>query len=246
MKSISKVVTSVCILSCCVLSGVAGQKSDVKVIAKHVTPPEEMKDVEIIARFVAFPKDKIDEIVTANVTKPLTVDDLSTLLKQGHGRIISSPRVIAKSGNESIVRSAVAHRVPQDFDVKVTPIKGTNVVPVVVTKPQDWEDVDIGVMLRVTPVVSDDGTRINIDCFPEMFGNFEWEPIQVTCLDSNSEKTCVDIAMPSMKVIACGTQLTMQSGATVIVAGGLSDREEQEEIFVLLTSTILNSVVAEE
>ena len=244
--SISKVVTCVCVLSCCALSGVAAQKSDVKVSAKSVTPPEERIDVEVIARFVAFPKEKIDEIVTANVIKPLTVDDLSTLLKQGDGRIISSPRVIAKSGYEAVVRSVVVYRAPQDFNIEVASIKGTNVAPIVVTRPQDWEDFDIGVTVVVTPVVSDDGTRINIDFEPVLIGNFEWETTQVSCLDSNAEKTSLDIAIPSMKVISCATQLTMQSGATVIVSGGMSDREEQEEIFVLLTCTVLNPVLTEE
>jgi len=247
MKSISKVVTSVCILSCCTLAGVAEQKGateqkgDVEVVARFV--PEQNSDVEIIARFVAFPKEKIDEIVTANVIKPLTVDDLSTLLKQGDGRIISSPRVIAKSGSESIVRSAVVYRAPQDFDIEAGPMKGADTASVVVTKPQDWEDFDIGVSLKVTPLISDDGTRIYIDCWSELVENFEWETTQVSCLDSNSEKTSVDIAIPSMKLISCATRLTMQSGTTVIVSGGMSDREEQEEIFILLTCTVLNSGV---
>jgi len=242
MKSISKVITSVCILSCCTLAGVAEQKGDVK----SVTPLEEMIDVEIIARFVAFPKEKIDEIVTANITKPLTVDDLSTLLKQGDGRIISSPRVIAKSGYEAIVRSAVIYRTPQDFDFEVAPAKGTNTTSVIATKPQDWEDFDIGLVLKVTPVISDDGTRINIDFEPILTGKIEWETTQASCIISNSEKTGVDLVLPRITTLNCNTCLTMQSGATVIVAGGMSDREEQEEIFVLLTCTVLNPVLTKE
>ena len=242
MKSIRKVVTSVCILSCCTLNGIAMQKSDGEVI----TFPKEAIDVEVIVRFVAFPKEKIDEIVTANVIKPLTVDDLSTLLKQGHGRIISSPRVITQSGNEALVRSAVVYRTPQDIDVQVYPIEGTNVAPIVVTKPQDFQDFDIGVTVQVTPVVSDDGTRINIDFRPRLTGKIEWETTQISCIDSNSEKKSVDYAFPRIKTLNCLTSLTMQSGATVIVSGGMSDREEQEEIFVLLTCRVLNSVVTEE
>lgn len=241
MKGISKIVTFACVLSCCALTSVAELKRDVKkVTGKAVTPPEEQVDVEIIARFVAFPKEKIDEIVAANVTKPLTVDDLSTLLKQGDGRIISSPRVIAKSGNESIVRSAVVYRAPQDFDVEMSSMKGTNVAPFAISKPQDWEDFDIGATVVVTPLVSDDGSRINIEIQPQLTGEIEWETNKVSCLGSNIGKTNLDLVLPRIKKLYSNTILTMQSGSTVIVTGGMSDREEQEEIYVLLTCTTLN------
>ena len=64
--------------------------------------------------------------------------------------------------SSSIIRVAETHRYPQDYDVET----GQRTAPVV--KPQDWEDRDLGVSLRVTPIVDEEGESIDLELQPEI------------------------------------------------------------------------------
>ena len=72
---------------------------------------------------------------------------ISAMEQEGTADVLSAPKVTTKSGNEAVIRVVEVHRYPQDYDVET----GQRTAPVV--KPQDWEEYDLGVVLKVTPVV---------------------------------------------------------------------------------------------
>ena len=87
---------------------------------------------------------------------------ISAMEQEGTADVLSAPKVTTKSGNEAVIRVVEVHRYPQDYDVET----GQRTAPVV--KPQDWEEYDLGVVLKVTPVVDVESNTIDLDLQPEI------------------------------------------------------------------------------
>ena len=110
--------------------------------------------VKIHAHFVAYPKATINKLQAEDITKPLDIKALAELLKQGEGRILASPSMVATSNVESVFKDQLDHRLHQDMDVET----GQNTSPVI--KPQDYRDFGEGLSLTIKPKISDDGKKV--------------------------------------------------------------------------------------
>ena len=78
-----------------------------------------------------------------------------------------------------------------DYDVET----GQRTAPVV--KPQDWEEYDLGVVLKVTPVVDVESNTIDLDLQPEItkFLGYDNYLVGITCMSR------VEIMFPNYLVI---------------------------------------------
>ena len=155
---------------------------------------------------------------------------ITALEQQGTADVLSAPKVTTKSGNEAIIRVVEVHRYPQDYDVET----GQRTTPVV--KPQDWEDYDLGVVLKVTPVVDAESNTIDLDLQPAItkFKGFD-EYIVGFNLRSTGGNNNEDIsgdgqalvaAMPYFETRTVQTQVTIADGSTVIMGGLVDERTE--------------------
>ncbi|HEY5654146.1 MAG TPA: hypothetical protein VIR63_07255 [Pontiella sp.] len=157
---------------------------------------------------------------------------ISALEQEGTADVLSAPRVTTKSGNEAIIKVVEVHRYPQDWDVET----GQRTAPV--AKPQDWEDYDLGVVLKVTPVVDAESNTIDLELNPEIRKLKGQDSYKVadnaydTGGTNNSEAggdgSELYATMPFFEVRSIETQVTIADGATVVM-GGLVD--EQTETF---------------
>ena len=66
--------------------------------------------VKIHVHFVVYPKVTIDKLQAEDITKPLDIKALAELLKQGKGRILASPSMVATSNVESEMTDQLDHR----------------------------------------------------------------------------------------------------------------------------------------
>ncbi len=227
-----KIIVAACIAFVSVING----------LAKIEIPP----DIEVIARFIAFPKDKIDELTKEDLTTPLTVETLSSLLKQGTGRIIASPRVVAIAGNESVIFSGETQGILLDCSTHANPSSMTNTNCIVVCAPQDFETFPMGATLKFTAIISDDGGTIYIDLHSRLSIAPEWKSSPAKRVSSDSKEGALNNELPRIKQFRCSTQLSMRNGETAIVSGGMVDRKENEVIFVFVTCTIVHREKVEE
>jgi len=150
------------------------------------------------------------------------VDVMITAMEQdGTADILSAPKVTTKSGSEAIIRVAETHRYPQDYDVET----GQRTSPVV--KPQDWADFDIGVTLKVTPVVNPENNTIDLDLHPESMKFLDFEEYRV---GSNGYDANLDLPliakMPFFRRRSVETQVTIADGSTVVMGGLVDERTE--------------------
>jgi general secretion pathway protein D len=155
---------------------------------------------------------------------------ISAMEQEGTADVLSAPKVTTKSGNEAIIRVVEVHRYPQDYDVET----GQRTTPVV--KPQDWEEYDLGVVLKVTPVVDADSNTIDLDLQPEItkFKGYD-EYIVGYNLRSTGGNNSEDISgdgapllasMPFFEKRVVQTQVTIADGHTVLMGGLVDERTE--------------------
>lgn len=155
---------------------------------------------------------------------------INALEQEGTADILSAPKVTTKSGNEAIIRVVEVHRYPQDYDVET----GQRTAPVV--KPQDWEDYDLGVVLKVTPVVDAESNTIDLDLQPETkkFKGFDSYIAGYNAYESGGNNSSevfgnsapLEILMPYFETRTVQTQVTIADGSTVVMGGLVDERTE--------------------
>ena len=147
---------------------------------------------------------------------------ISAMEQEGTADVLTAPRVTTKSGSEAIIRVAETHRYPQDYDVET----GQNTAPVV--KPQDWEDFDIGISLKVTPEVDPESNTIDLDLLPEVmeFIGFDEYLVGYNALLDDEEDPELIAKMPFFERRFIQTQVTIADGHTVVMGGLVSERTE--------------------
>ncbi|VGO17170.1 Type II secretion system protein D [Pontiella desulfatans] len=155
---------------------------------------------------------------------------ITAMEQEGTGDVLSAPRVTTKSGNEAIIRVVEVHRYPQDYDVET----GQRTAPVV--KPQDWEDYDLGVVLKVTPVVDAESNTIDLDLQPEInnFKGFDNYVVGYNAYESGGNNqselfgdgSALLARMPYFETRTVQTQVTIADGSTVIMGGLVDERTE--------------------
>lgn len=159
---------------------------------------------------------------------------IRALEQEGTADVLSAPRVTTKSGNEALIRVVEVHRYPQDYDVET----GQRTAPVV--KPQDWEDFDLGVVLKVTPVVDTESNTIDLDLQPEItkFRGFDEYTVAYNAYigaggeyddDGGNyvgDGSALKARMPFFEKRVVMTQVTIADGHTVVMGGLVDERTE--------------------
>ncbi|RKX45518.1 MAG: hypothetical protein DRP64_04585 [Verrucomicrobia bacterium] len=158
---------------------------------------------------------------------------ITAMEQEGSADVLSAPRVTTKSGTEAIIRIAETHRYPQDYDVET----GQRTAPIV--KPQDWEDFDMGVSLKVTPVVDSDSNTIDLDLYPEImkFKGFDPYVVGFNAYDAGGNDTGptpvvggdgsdLIAKMASFERRTVQTQVTVADGHTIVMGGMIDERTE--------------------
>jgi general secretion pathway protein D len=155
---------------------------------------------------------------------------IAALEQQGTADVLSAPRVTAKSGTEATIRVAETHRYPQDYDVTT----GQRTSPVV--RPQDWEDFDMGVQLRVIPVVDAESSTIALELYPEIlkFKGYEDYIVGYNAYDAGGNDSSAGggdgspflTRMPFFERRYIETQITIADGQTIGLAGLTYEKTE--------------------
>jgi len=155
---------------------------------------------------------------------------ISALEQNGTADVLSSPKVTTQSGYEAVIRVTEIHRYPQDWDVET----GQRTAPVV--KPQDWEDFDLGVVLRVTPEVDPESNTIKLEIAPEIrkFLGFDSYYVAQNSYDAGTgeafrkggDDSLLFADMPFFEVRSVQTRVTVADGNTVMMGGLVDERVE--------------------
>ena len=178
----------------------------------------------------------------ANITGFVGEFDVSAVVralsqKQGSD-LLSSPKVTVLSGNPANITIAQELRYPQSYgeiqsQVGSSSGTGTGGAGVTITAgtPQEFTSRNVGVEMKVTPTVEEDGYSISLDLNPkvtEFEGFVEYGGPSVAISSGTTVTVPPGFYQPIFSVREITTKVTIWDGATLVM-GGLT-REEVKKV----------------
>jgi general secretion pathway protein D len=157
--------------------------------------------------------------------------------KQGTD-LLSAPKVTVLSGNQATITVAQEMRYPQSFGQTQSQVGtgsasggGSAGVAITAGTPQEFTARNVGVELKVTPTVEDDGHSISLDLNPrvtEFDGYVEFGGPSIAISGSTTVTVPSGFYQPIFSVRDISTKVTLWDGATLMM-GGLT-REEVKKV----------------
>ena len=155
---------------------------------------------------------------------------ISAMEQEGTADMLSAPTVTTKSGVEAVIRIAETHRYPQDYEVTT----GQRTAPVM--RPQDWEDFDVGVSLKVTPEIDAESSAIDLELDLQTieFTGFDKYLVGYDAYRQGSSLVGIpvgtgeplEVKMRSFDVRFVQTSVAVADGHTVVLGGLIDERTE--------------------
>jgi len=151
---------------------------------------------------------------------------ITAMEQEGTADVLSAPKVTTKSGAEAVIKVGEFHRYPQDWQVD----SGQRTTPAL--SPQDWEDIYLGVELRVTPLVDTENNTIDLQLKPDIKKLKGLDRYIATATLTGNPDTGqninkpLEVTMPYYESKTVETQVTIADGQTVVMGGLVDERTE--------------------
>ncbi|MDA3834826.1 MAG: hypothetical protein PF495_15680 [Spirochaetales bacterium] len=191
--------------------------------------------VKVHAHFVAYPKATIDKLQAEDITKPLDIKILAELLKQGEGRILASPSMVATSNVQSELKDQFDHRLHQDLDIET----GQNTSPTI--KPSDYEDFGEGLSLTIKPNILDEGKKVHISFSSKLMEKPELVEHNVGSLPTlTGGRLEFFYSQTAIKHFEFKSSAVLKDGETILLSGGATTSGD-DQIYIFLTCSIMST-----
>ena len=175
----------------------------------------------------------------AGVIGEFDVSAVVRALSQKQGTdLLSAPKVTVLSGNPATITVAQEMRYPQSYGQTQSQVGtgsanggGSAGVAITAGTPQEFTSRNVGVELRVTPTVEEDGTSISLDLNPkvtEFDGFVEFGGPSIAISGGTTVTVPSGFYQPIFSVRDISTKVTIWDGATLVM-GGLT-REEVRKV----------------
>ncbi|MGK0189621.1 MAG: general secretion pathway protein D [Verrucomicrobiales bacterium] len=168
--------------------------------------------------------------VSGVFTDPQFQTVLRALSQKKEVDLASSPSVVVRSGERASVSTVREFIYPTEFDPPEIPQEasgGGGSFPVTPTTPTAFETRNVGTTFEVEPVISSDGTSVELNLAPavvefEGFVNYG-SPIQTTEGNATIVLTENNILQPIFRVVQLNTTISIWNNSTIVIGGLVSD-----------------------
>ena len=166
------------------------------------------------------------------LTNPELTMVLHALEQSGRADTLSAPRITTMPGVDAEIKVVTEYIYPTEFEV--TPVTGTSgggqgggpvtqTITGGIVEPSAFETREVGVILQVTPDVSNDGARITLQMSPEVVTEPEWFEYGSIFTDSLGNQTVLSMRQPFFHSRRLTTTITIYDGATVVMGGMITE-----------------------
>lgn len=172
------------------------------------------KQVVIEFSIVSFRAEDIDRL---QMGEGVSIESLTKLRKEGHSELVTTARVVTKSGQEAIAKDVQEITCPTEMSYGF----GTNQVgnSSWAVIPSAFEMREVGTILQVLPELFESGQTINLALNPQWVTLNRWEVFE-SGAGSRGDNKKVPLRVPVFDNSAVQTQFTMKNGETVLLGGG--------------------------
>ncbi len=172
----------------------------------------------------------------ASISGILTNPDLTAVLhaleQNGNADLLSAPKVTARSGEAALIKVVTEYIYPTTFEVQGGQIgnnttssgnNNANVIQETTVVPQDFATREVGVILEVTPEVSQDGNMISLTMKPKVVTDPIWYQYGSTVRRADGSEQVLNMPQPFFQVRAIETKISIYDGATVAMGGLITE-----------------------
>ena len=171
----------------------------------------------------------------ASIAGVLTNPDLTAILhaleQNGNADLLSAPKVTARSGEAALIKVVTEYIYPTTFEVQGGQIgqnggggnNNANVIQETTVVPQDFATREVGVILEVTPEVSQDGNMISLTMKPKVVTEPIWYQYGSTVRRADGSEQILNMPQPFFQVRAIETKISIYDGATVAMGGLITE-----------------------
>lgn len=171
----------------------------------------------------------------AAIAGVLTNPDLTAILhaleQNGNADLLSAPKVTARSGEQALIKVVTEFIYPTTFEVQGgqigtgggTGANAANIVQETTVVPQDFATREVGVILEVTPEVSQDGNMISLTMKPQVVTEPIWFQYGSTVRRADGSQQTLNMPQPFFQVRAIETKISIYDGATVAMGGLITE-----------------------
>ena len=168
------------------------------------------------------------------------------LMAHGGARLLESPRLVTRPGEETVCKGVMEYIYPTDYDVNhavSSQTDGSNTVYGVdsagaAAEPQSFTMRETGTIVQITPSLTADGNFIDIDLNTQLVGEPEWKDYGAKAKWKGAATYDLPMEQPFFPVRATtDAKVSMRPGVTYVFGGGADRRKGDEDKFVFIFVT---------
>ncbi|MBR3085248.1 MAG: hypothetical protein IKH04_02475 [Kiritimatiellae bacterium] len=172
--------------------------------------------------------------ISSVLTNPELGFVLHMLSQQANTDLLSAPKVVTMNNEEAIIKVVHEYIYPTEYEIKENDLDSDSDVIQVsypMVEPQEFSMREVGVILQVTPQVSDDGQMISLQLNPQIISEPEWldygfdYPLRMT--GDSAETLHLQMRQPVFKVRSVSTKISIYNGATVVMGGMITEARNE-------------------
>ncbi len=204
------------------------------------------KNIELDIRYISADRKALSDVGYFSTNRVNASVLQNRLMAHGGAKLLESPRLVTRSGEETVLKGDMEYIYPTDYDVNhavSSQTVGTNTVygtdsAGAAVEPQSFGMREAGAIVQVTPTLTDDGNQIDIELSTQLVGEPEWKDDGVKTKWKGAATYDLAMEQPFFPVrAATDAKVSMRPGATYVFGGGADRRKGDEDKFVLLFVT---------
>lgn len=204
------------------------------------------RNIEFDIRYMSADRKTLSEVGYFGTSRINAAVLQNRLMAHGGARLLESPRLVTRRGEETVLKGLTEYIYPTDYEVNhalTSQMDGTNIVygtdsAGAAVEPQSFTMREVGTIVQITPSLVDDGNLIDIELYTYLVGEPEWKDYGAKAKWKGAATYDLAMEQPFFPVRAStDTKVSMRPGATYVFGGGADRRKGGEDKFVFIFVT---------
>lgn len=204
------------------------------------------RNIEFDIRYMSADRKTLSEVGYFGTSRINAAVLQNRLMAHGGARLLESPRLVTRPGEETVCKGVMEYIYPTDYYVNhavSSQTDGSNTVYGVdsagaAAEPQSFTMRETGTIVQTTPSLTADGNFIDIELYTYLVGEPEWKDYGAKAKWKGAATYDLAMEQPFFPVRAStDTKVSMRPGATYVFGGGADRRKGDEDKFVFIFVT---------
>ena len=204
------------------------------------------RNIEFDIRYMSADRKTLSEVGYFGTSRINAAVLQNRLMAHGGARLLESPRLVTRRGEETVLKGLTEYIYPTDYEVNhalTSQMDGTNIVygtdsAGAAVEPYSFTMRETGTIVQITPSLTADGNLIDIELYTYLVGEPEWKDYGAKAKWKGAATYDLAMEQPFFPVRAStDTKVSMRPGATYVFGGGADRRKGDEDKFVFIFVT---------